>query len=399
MADEKGFRQPKYPRDFDLIDDLKPTELLVLIFMGQFTDRHGENAFPSVGTLMWETRLGERSVQGILKSLVAKGYLKVQFKGGGRLSTTYAFNFLDAPRRPPRRVRSLDGKKTTQGYPCRICRVHFVQASGSVCDSCKSGQMILETTPAKSAGVAPQNLRPTPAKSAGVAPQNLRPTPAKSAGESYPITEEPEGLHITPPPDIMTTNDDNPRLDRGRGIFQLYHDEFGKLTTGIKEELNQLMDKHGVGEVEKAMRLALGAGDDKRTLNYVKGVLRKQGQRGRLAARPDPTAGNRDGPEKYALQGDVQTVRLDKLVGRREARELWETVREQTRENIPSSAYVTWFQDAEGVGLSEGLLLVKVENESQANWINTRTYQLVRRLVRKADPSIVDVKFVLVSYD
>ncbi|AWM23722.1 helix-turn-helix domain-containing protein [Sinorhizobium fredii] len=69
-----------------------PNRKLVAIRLADFADDEGRGIWPSVGLLVHETHLSERTVQRILKDLVEDELLRKRRQGGGRKSTLYDIN-------------------------------------------------------------------------------------------------------------------------------------------------------------------------------------------------------------------------------------------------------------------------------------------------------------------
>jgi hypothetical protein len=72
-------------------DDLAPSEMLVALILANHTTKDGGHAYPSIRTLADETRLGERTVQAALRSLIERGIIAVQASHTRRLPTMYEF--------------------------------------------------------------------------------------------------------------------------------------------------------------------------------------------------------------------------------------------------------------------------------------------------------------------
>lgn len=129
------------------------TELLLMLAIADQADDHGRNAWPSVQTLAQRTRLDQRTVQRVVKRLVAGGTLVVH-SGGGRRSNRYEIPMSAPPaERHPRQVATAGG------------------APG-------------EARPAAAAGEA-QPRHPAPDKAAPPDPSSTRPVPTRlpRAGE------------------------------------------------------------------------------------------------------------------------------------------------------------------------------------------------------------------------
>ncbi len=60
----------------------KGTELLMLLAIADNASDDGGNAYPSVRTLARKTRMGERSVQRIVRKLAEEGHLSIKERGG-----------------------------------------------------------------------------------------------------------------------------------------------------------------------------------------------------------------------------------------------------------------------------------------------------------------------------
>jgi hypothetical protein len=71
--------------------DLRPAEMLVAIALANHASSDGGHAYPSVQTLMDETRLTRRSVQGALRSLEERDVIAVEREATRRLPAMYGF--------------------------------------------------------------------------------------------------------------------------------------------------------------------------------------------------------------------------------------------------------------------------------------------------------------------
>ena len=75
----------------DAPKDLKPAEMLVALVLANHASSDGGHAYPSVQTLMDETRLSRRSVQTALRSLEDRGVIEEEREATRRLPAMYAF--------------------------------------------------------------------------------------------------------------------------------------------------------------------------------------------------------------------------------------------------------------------------------------------------------------------
>ncbi|MPY99978.1 MAG: hypothetical protein GEU97_18710 [Actinophytocola sp.] len=97
------------------------TELLMLLAIADHASDNGRDAWPSIKTLARRTRLGERTVQRVLKRLADEGHLVIHV-GGGRRSNHYEIPMtsdnseLSTPT-SNRRPRQDDTPATSPGHP------------------------------------------------------------------------------------------------------------------------------------------------------------------------------------------------------------------------------------------------------------------------------------------
>ncbi|MPY80872.1 MAG: hypothetical protein GEV04_21030 [Actinophytocola sp.] len=99
------------------------TELLMLLAIADHASDNGRDAWPSIKTLARRTRLGERTVQRVLKRLADEGRLIIHV-GGGRRSNHYEIPMTSKNAElstPPsdRRSRQDDTPVASPGYPRR----------------------------------------------------------------------------------------------------------------------------------------------------------------------------------------------------------------------------------------------------------------------------------------
>ena len=85
--------------------DCSATETLLLIALNSHGDGEGQNIFPSVQTLAWETKTSKTTVCRLTQGLCKKGFIKKSFrmKDGHRTSNDYQIDFsaiLAASRKP-----------------------------------------------------------------------------------------------------------------------------------------------------------------------------------------------------------------------------------------------------------------------------------------------------------
>ena len=71
--------------------DLKPSEMLVALVLADHANAEGGLAYPSVPRMCRMTRLGERTVQGALQTLAAKGVIKRHMAANGPRPDVYCF--------------------------------------------------------------------------------------------------------------------------------------------------------------------------------------------------------------------------------------------------------------------------------------------------------------------
>jgi len=99
------------------------TELLMLLAIADHASDNGRDAWPSIKTLARRTRLGERTVQRVLRRLADEGHLVIHV-GGGRRSNHYEIPMTSDNTElstPPsdRRPRQDDAPVTSPGHPRR----------------------------------------------------------------------------------------------------------------------------------------------------------------------------------------------------------------------------------------------------------------------------------------
>ncbi len=75
----------------DAPKDLKPSEMLVALILANHASSDGGHAYPSVQTIMDETRLTRRSVQTALRSLEDRGVIEEERGATRRLPAMYCF--------------------------------------------------------------------------------------------------------------------------------------------------------------------------------------------------------------------------------------------------------------------------------------------------------------------
>jgi chromosomal replication initiation ATPase DnaA len=77
------------------------------------------------------------------------------------------------------------------------------------------------------------------------------------------------------------------------------------------------------------------------------------------------------------------------------AGELWNTVKEQLRQEIPAANYDKWVKDAVGVDFEDNVLTVGARSESAKNWLEDRLDSTARRVITGIISRTVDVQFVI----
>jgi len=103
-----------------VLEDLSSTELLVLLFLGDFTNTKTGQCNPSQTTLAAKARMTRRAVVAAMNGLEAKGYIVRQMtyrSDGGKAPCSYSVNLDKLPIRKPTHVNDVH---INQEYKPRI---------------------------------------------------------------------------------------------------------------------------------------------------------------------------------------------------------------------------------------------------------------------------------------
>jgi hypothetical protein len=98
-----------------------------------------------------------------------------------------------------------------------------------------------------------------------------------------------------------------------------------------------------------------------------------------------------DKDEQYIQMSLVENESADQMT----AGELWNTVKEQLRQEIPAANYDKWVKDAVGVDFEDNVLTVGARSESAKNWLEDRLDSTARRVITGIISRTVDVQFVI----
>jgi len=93
-----------------VLEDLSSTELLVLLFLGDFTNTKTGQCNPSQTTLAAKARMTRRAVVAAMNGLEAKGYIVRQMtyrSDGGKAPCSYSVNLDKLPIRKPTHVNDV----------------------------------------------------------------------------------------------------------------------------------------------------------------------------------------------------------------------------------------------------------------------------------------------------
>lgn len=80
----------------------------------------------------------------------------------------------------------------------------------------------------------------------------------------------------TPQSKVNKSKVNNTKGNNNSNVFLLYEQEIGKLTQTISIQLTELQDEYPYSEIAKAVKIA--ATNNRRSLAYIKGILRKTGK-------------------------------------------------------------------------------------------------------------------------
>jgi len=99
--------------------------------------------------------------------------------------------------------------------------------------------------------------------------------------------------------------------------------------------------------------------------------------------------------EPKALPHDEDRT-IDALVvpgGAEDAREVWSQVLEELRAQMPAASFDTWMNGAQLDAVSEGSLIVLVEDVYTADWLRTRWLTPINRILATLLGRPVPVRF------
>lgn len=235
--------------------DLPQRELLVLLAITDHANHEGA-MWPGVALVAWKTGYSQRTVQRVMNNLVHRGILTRRVRPGKE--TIYTANFDAAPKKAPRPKKARKRK------------------SGDIAMTGDTAMSVVTS------------LRVV---------QN--PTPDTVSAN---VHDEP-------------SLKDQPSLLQQSAVFRAYESVFGfTLTPFMAQELKSLAEDYTVQWVVDALKVA--ATNEKRTLAYVKGVLRRWEHEGRHKKQTEQPAAPR-------VLSDIERAALDKA---REAdqRQWWE---------------------------------------------------------------------------
>jgi len=77
------------------------------------------------------------------------------------------------------------------------------------------------------------------------------------------------------------------------------------------------------------------------------------------------------------------------------AEDLWEKVKDQLQQEIPSESYDTWVKGAVGIAYDEDVLTIGVANEYARDWIEDRLAATIRSAMTGINARQSDVRFVV----
>jgi DnaD/phage-associated family protein len=179
----------------------------------------------------------------------------------------------------------------------------------------------------------------------------------------------------------------------GKNPFELYEDEaFGRLTPLVADDLGDLIDTYGEEAVVEAMRIAVR--NNKRSLSYVRGILRNQHQTTSKYAVEDDIidfadtgdfASDDPSPKKPAFDGDPAAYTC------------WQTARDELQLQIPRQAFDSWLRPARLLAYADGLFTVGVANDIAKAWLDQRLKPVVVRTLSQVARREVDVVFEVMS--
>jgi len=109
----------------------------------------------------------------------------------------------------------------------------------------------------------------------------------------------------------------------------------------------------------------------------------------------EPSAESMEDAEPKALPHDEDRT-IDALVvpgGAEDAREVWSQVLEELRAQMPAASFDTWMNGAQLDAVSEGSLIVLVEDAYTADWLRTRWLTPINRILATLLGRPVPVRF------
>ncbi len=115
-------------------DDLTGTQMAIAQCLANHAQDDGRNAWPSISTIVQETRFSERTVRQALRSLEGKGVIAVEHPANHRRPTTYCFPDYIVTRATPLdlpRGAGSAAQEHARGAP-RAAQEHSWEACGAV---------------------------------------------------------------------------------------------------------------------------------------------------------------------------------------------------------------------------------------------------------------------------
>ena len=103
--------------------------------------------------------------------------------------------------------------------------------------------------------------------------------------------------------------------------------------------------------------------------------------------------------DETSIESDEKYVQLSFVVGENDnqiaAGELWNSVKEQLRQEMPATNYEKWVKDAVGVEFEDNVLTIGVNNEYARDWLQDRLSATVRRIVTGISAQSTELKIVV----
>lgn len=174
-------------------------------------------------------------------------------------------------------------------------------------------------------------------------------------------------------------------------LFAIYAEEIGKLTQMVGEELADLVKTHGEDGVIDAIRAAVIA--DRRTLAYVKGVLKRKAAeakndfRGQDSSTPSMPDGGRfafvekSEPVDWPPAEVKNDFRVVHGVPSGPEADAWATAYEQLRHQMETGKFETWVRDSHFLRFEAGRFVIGVKNGFTRDMLQHRLYRNLQTIL------------------